>query len=548
MTNIEVSKNQNEKHYKINTDIDEILSGDSKENLKITKIQNDTDQKKSNIINDKVELSSQKDVTIGLDLLVNKEKVNNRIEISNNDEKPINLSLNNNDTDTDTNNVINLDQNNEIDFETMIKDPSSSNEKKMLDNLNIDRTSRLSQSEIDAYIDRQDEKENIIDKISKDKISKLSDLHHIDQDKISRHSNKSRESKRSENTNHSVSYEKYQKSMPPMPPMPPGVNYYQPKPYIDPVKERAEKEEILWQLEKYRRLGIQGIRKFNMSSDLEDMRAEYNKVKKQRELENSIKFQRKCLVAFATGTELINNKLDFLDFKLDGWSEQVNENVDEYNEVFEELHEKYKEKAKMAPELKLIFMLGGSAFMYHLTNSMFKNSIPGMEDIMRQNPDLMKQFANAAINQMDGEKQSAAKFFNNFAPQNTPSMAGDRPMPDAPSFFSANSSVNPNSNRPIPQPSNMFNSSQYRSGPSPRASHAKNDVEEITSRHSSKIPFNNGTKKIPAPTGVDDILNELKSNTDRPRDDISEVISRTSTKNIRIQQKRPKKSININLN
>ena len=39
-----------------------------------------------------------------------------------------------------------------------------------------------------------------------------------------------------------------------------------------------------------------------------------------------------------------------------------------------ELHEKYKERAKMAPELKLIFMMGGSAFMFHITNSMFKNS------------------------------------------------------------------------------------------------------------------------------------------------------------------------------
>ena len=91
---------------------------------------------------------------------------------------------------------------------------------------------------------------------------------------------------------------------------------------------------------------MQGVRKFNMSSDLDEMQTEYNKIKKQRELESSVKFQRKCLMAFVTGAELLNNKLDFLDFRLDGWSEQVNEGIDEYNEVFEELHEKYKEKAK----------------------------------------------------------------------------------------------------------------------------------------------------------------------------------------------------------
>ena len=47
--------------------------------------------------------------------------------------------------------------------------------------------------------------------------------------------------------------------------------------------------------------------------------------------------------------------------------------------------------------------------MYHITNSMFKNSVPN-EDIMKQNPDLMKQFANAAINQMDGEKKLLPTF------------------------------------------------------------------------------------------------------------------------------------------
>ena len=153
-----------------------------------------------------------------------------------------------------------------------------------------------------------------------------------------------------------------------------------------------------------RRLGIQGIKKFNMSCNLDEMEDELNRVKREREVENSVKFQRKCLMAFVTGTELVNNKLDFLNFQLDGWSEQVHENINDYNEVFEELHEKYKEKAQIAPEFKLLFMLGGSAFMYHLTNSMFKNSVPGMEDIMKQNPELMKQFANAAINQMQGEQ------------------------------------------------------------------------------------------------------------------------------------------------
>jgi len=50
--------------------------------------------------------------------------------------------------------------------------------------------------------------------------------------------------------------------------------------------------------------------------------------------------------------------------------------------------------------LKLLFQLGGSAMMVHLTNTMFKSAMPGMDDILRQNPDLMRQFQNAAVNSM----------------------------------------------------------------------------------------------------------------------------------------------------
>ena len=136
---------------------------------------------------------------------------------------------------------------------------------------------------------------------------------------------------------------------------------------------------------------------YNMNSNLEDMRNEYLKFKKQREVDNSIKFQRKAMMALITGAEYLNNKFDPFDVKLDGWSESLNEGITDFDEVFEELAEKYGGKSEMAPELKLLMMLGGSAFMFHLTNTMFKSSIPGMDDIMRQNPDLMKQFASAAV-------------------------------------------------------------------------------------------------------------------------------------------------------
>ena len=90
--------------------------------------------------------------------------------------------------------------------------------------------------------------------------------------------------------------------------------------------------------------------------------------------------------------------------------------MDDYDDIFAELHEKYKSKAKMAPELKLLFQLGGSAIMVHMTNTMFKTAMPGMDDIMRQNPELMQQFTQAAVGSMGATNPGFSGFMNNFMP------------------------------------------------------------------------------------------------------------------------------------
>ena len=161
-----------------------------------------------------------------------------------------------------------------------------------------------------------------------------------------------------------------------------------------------EKFKYLRKLEDLEQKGITLTKKYSMESSLAEMKGEYETHLEERERRNSVKFQGKMLMSVITGMEYLNNKFDPFDLKLDGWSEQVNENIDDYDDIFSELHDKYKTKAKMAPELKLLFQLGGSAIMLHMTNTMFKSAMPGMDDIMRQNPELMQQFTAAAVNSM----------------------------------------------------------------------------------------------------------------------------------------------------
>ena len=200
----------------------------------------------------------------------------------------------------------------------------------------------------------------------------------------------------------------------------------EPKPKKSREEVLKEKFNYLRKLEMLEKKGIRLSKQYTMDSSLEEMIGEYETIKSEREKENSVKFQGRMLMAAVTGLEFLNNRFDPFDFKLDGWSEQVNENIDDYDEVFGELHEKYSTKAKMAPELKLLFQLSGSAIMLHMTNTMFKSSMPGMDDILRQNPELMQQFTQAAVNQMGQEKPGFGNFMNDMMNE---SREGSRPAP-----------------------------------------------------------------------------------------------------------------------
>ena len=194
-----------------------------------------------------------------------------------------------------------------------------------------------------------------------------------------------------------------------------------------------EKQDLLFKLKRFEMRGIPLSRKFSLNSTTEDMREEFLRIKAQRDIENSVRFQRKTMMAMVSGLEFVNSKFDPFDIKLDGWSESIHENLNDYDEVFEELHDKYTTKAKVAPELKLLMMLGGSAVMFHMTNSLFKNSMPGMEDILKQNPDLMKQFASAAVNSAAPDNSGFQNVMGDMINEHTNARMSHRPVPVPPS-------------------------------------------------------------------------------------------------------------------
>lgn len=160
-----------------------------------------------------------------------------------------------------------------------------------------------------------------------------------------------------------------------------------------------KKNELLFKIYKMQKKGIDFGRTYDTGDRIEVLETAINNKLREKETETSVKFYRKLLLGVATGLEFVNTKFDPFGIKLDGWKDSLYDTIDEYDEILEELHEKYKTKWKAPPEIRLVFALASSAFMFHLTSSMFKNTnIPGAEQIMRQNPELLKQFQNAAMN------------------------------------------------------------------------------------------------------------------------------------------------------
>ena len=172
------------------------------------------------------------------------------------------------------------------------------------------------------------------------------------------------------------------------------------QPHLSKEELLREKFKILRKLEALEKKGVELSKKYNMESSFMEMQGEYETIMDEKARQNSVKFQGNMMMAVINGFEFLNNRFDPFDIKLDGWGEQINENITDYDEIFGELHDKYKSKATMSPELKLLFQLGGSAMMVHMTNTMFKSALPNMDDIMRQNPDLMRQFQSAAVDSM----------------------------------------------------------------------------------------------------------------------------------------------------
>jgi hypothetical protein len=303
-------------------------------------------------------------------------------------------------------------------------------------------------------------------------------------------------------------------------PVNPDRNGMSSQPKLSKDELLREKFKFLRKLEALEKKGVELTKKYNMDSDLAEMQGEYEMIMEEKTKQNSVKFQGNMMMAVINGIEFLNNRFDPFDIKIDGWGEQINENINDYDDVFGELYEKYKSKASLAPELKLMFQLGGSAMMVHMTNTMFKSAMPGMDDIMRQNPDLMRQFQSAAVNSMANTNPGFSGF-----------MGGLMNPPEASSFSQPQQSRGPppplNTQGPnaVPPPANRAgnNVSSNNGSGRPDISMARGNFNDgISIKENFGIPGleppqqsqkSQRRPEMKGPSDITDILSGLKTKT-----------------------------------
>ena len=182
---------------------------------------------------------------------------------------------------------------------------------------------------------------------------------------------------------------------------------------------QKRKLDLLCKFDRLRSKGVKIMKQYNMSSDYEEMKNEYDILINNKRINDSIKWQRKFFITLASGLETFTrSSYNPLDFELTNFGAEVSDDIDSYDDIFEELHLKYVgEGGSYPPELRLVFKMGTTAAWCMYQQKIMANSnVPNFDHIMRENPQLNDQFKKASMNAYQkmntGEAASMGKFMN----------------------------------------------------------------------------------------------------------------------------------------
>ena len=165
-------------------------------------------------------------------------------------------------------------------------------------------------------------------------------------------------------------------------------------------EKRRKKRAMIKKLDEWYEKGlIKNKTHFDLDSVYEEIEDEYEQAMEDKRKKDSVKLQGWWFMTIINSLEYGNAVFNPFDLNLDGWGEQVSEDLDSYEDIFAELHEKYK-GGKLAPEISLLLRVGFSAAVLNFSNKALSTAIPHANDVIKQSPELMRMFTNATVSSM----------------------------------------------------------------------------------------------------------------------------------------------------
>jgi hypothetical protein len=167
---------------------------------------------------------------------------------------------------------------------------------------------------------------------------------------------------------------------------------------LTPQEIRMKKIELIRKLSEIKSKGYELSKDYDFNSSLDEMEYEYELLKSFADKRNGVKLFKTGLLQAVSVIEFLNDKYDPFDFELSGWSDHITVEADSWEDVLEEIYEKYKGTGKkMAPEIKLLYLLIASASAFHFTKS-YSSKLPGLDSVFASNPGLLSKIINSKEN------------------------------------------------------------------------------------------------------------------------------------------------------
>jgi len=259
-----------------------------------------------------------------------------------------------------------------------------------------------------------------------------------------------------------------------------------------------EKYEILRKFERLSKMGVPMRKRFTIDSPLEEMKMELEFIKREKSMDSTIKQFSEWFVTGMSAMEYGSKNVAMLrafGLQLDGLSEAAQMNVVDLEDDFEELYDLYGESMKMHPMVRIPLRTCMMIYMVHLTNQMTRKApIPNIDEIMRQNPDIARSLAAAAMQNQTQQMRGSAQ-----VPAPTQQQAASNPLSGLMSFMQ--------SSMPPQPPPSMIPKQPSESKPI-----------QIGIKKAVAKPVNTAPPvQMKGPANIDDLLKEIKQNVMPPQ-------------------------------